>query len=189
MEPYSQVFKYKNITVSGKIATGTTTLAKNLKNILDWEYINAGAIQRQWDRKHGVNENARGATLRPDEHEREMEAMAQKMLTEKEHLIYEAWLSGFIARASATVLKVLVICSDDAIRIDRVANRDMVTIEEAKQYIKTREEENITKWKKIYGDYDFWDPKYYNLILDTFSSGPMETLGKVLDKLGYVNHR
>lgn len=181
---------YKNVTISGKIATGTTTLAKNLQQVLRWEYINAGELQRQYDREHGVNENSRGAMLRSDKHEREMEAFAQKTLTEKHHMIYEAWLSGFVAREMSGVLRVLVICSQDAIRIDRLANRDNVTIDEAKQYIKTREEENITKWKKIYGDYDFWDPKYYNLVIDTFSSGPMETQGKVLDKLGYKNsHR
>ena len=179
-------YKYHNITISGKIATGTTTLAKSLHQLLGWEYINAGAIQRAYDREHGVNENARGALLRPDEHERKMEAMAKKILTEKEHMIYEAWLSGFVAREISGILRVLLICSDDAVRVDRVANRDNVTIDEAKDDIKTREEENISKWKKIYGDYDFWDPKYFDLVIDTYSSGKMETRGKVLDKLGYI---
>lgn len=184
----SQKLKYRSLTVSGKIATGTTTLAKNLQQILRWEYINTGLIQRQWDRKHGINENERGALLRPDDHERKMEAMAKKMLTEKAHLIYEAWLSGFIAREIPGILKILVICSDDAVRIDRVANRDKITIDQAKHFIRTREEENITKWKKIYGDYDFWEPKYFDVVIDTFSSGQMETLGRVLDNLGYKNH-
>ncbi len=180
--------KYRNITVSGKIATGTTTLAKNLQQTLNWEYINTGELQRQYDREQGINENEHGALLRSDDHEREKETLAQKTLLEKKHIIYEAWLSGFIARGISDVLRVLVICSDDAIRIDRVANRENVSIDQAKHNIKTREEENIIKWKKIYGDYDFWDPKYFNLIIDTFSSGPMETLGKALDKLGYKNH-
>ena len=34
-------------------------------------------------------------------------------------------------------------------------------------------------------DYDFWHPKYYDLVIDTYSSGQMETVGKVLDKLAY----
>ncbi len=180
-----QVLKYRNITVSGKIATGTTTLAKNLQQTLGWEYVNTGALQRQWDREHGVNENERGAALRPDDHEREMEAFAKKTLTEKEHVLYEAWLSGFVARDITGVLRILVICSEDAVRIDRVLNRDKVSVEQAKHFIHTRETENIAKWKALYGDYDFWDPKYYDLVIDTYSSGPMETLGKALDKLGY----
>lgn len=177
--------KYRNITISGKIATGTTTLARSLQQILGWKYINAGEMQRQYDREHGVSENEHGAILRPDDHEKEMEEYAKKMLTDESNLIYEAWLSGFVAREIADTLKVLVICSDEAIRIDRVVNRDKYSVEQAKLFIKTREEENITKWTKIYGQYDFWNPKFYNLAIDTFSSGPMETLGKVLDKLGY----
>lgn len=183
-----QHFKYRNITVSGKIAVGTTTLAKNLQKILNWEYINTGALQRQYDRVHGIAENERGAVARPDSHEREMEAMAKKILTEKEHVIYEAWLSGFVAQTIPHILKVLLICSDEAICIDRVVNRDKVSVDEAKRFIKTREEENTQKWQALYGSYDFWNPKYYDLVIDTYSSGQMETLGKVLDKLGYKNN-
>lgn len=183
-----QHFKYKNITVSGKIVVGTTTLAKHLEQILGWKYINIGELQRQYDREHGIAENERGAILRPDEHEQGMEEMAKKILSEEKQVIYEAWLSGFIARDLKDILKVLLVCSNEAIRIDRVVNRDNCTIEEAKHFIKTREEENTKKWQALYGNYDFWDPKYYDLVIDTFSSGPMETAGKVLDKLGYRAH-
>jgi cytidylate kinase len=114
--------------------------------------------------------------------------MTKKMLSSEKNLIYEAWLSGFIAKDLKGVLKVLLICSHEDIRIDRVVNRENISIEEAKQQIKQREEENFIKWKKLYGNYNFWHPKYFNLIVDTYSAGPMETLGKVLDKLGY-KHR
>ncbi len=175
--------KYRNITVSGKYAVGTTTLAKSLQETLGWKYINTGEIQREYDKKHGVDSNRQGAVARSDEHEREMEEMAKRKLTDEDHLVYEAWLSGFVAREISGVLKVLLYCSEDAIRIDRIVNRDGVSVEEAKQYIRQREEENISKWKRLYGDHDFWDPKYYDVVIDTFASGPMETLGRVLDKL------
>lgn len=177
--------KYRAITISGKIATGTTTLAKNLQHTLDWKYVNAGEIQRQYDRAHGIKENEQGATARPDSHERGIEAMAKKMLSIESNLIYEAWLSGFVARKIPGVLKVLLICSNDAIRIDRVANRDNLSITDTINFIHKREKENISKWKTLYGDHDFWDAKEYDLVIDTFSSGPMQTLGRVLDKLGY----
>jgi len=32
---------------------------------------------------------------------------------------------------------------------------------------------------------DFWDPKYYDLIINTYSHGPLETLDLVLQALGY----
>ena len=103
----------------------------------------------------------------------------------KRQIVYEAWLSGFMARETPKTLRVLLICSNFGIRIDRVSNRDMLTMKEAKHFIQIRERQNITKWKKIYGEYDFWDPKYFHVIIDTAKCGPMETVGIVLDKLGY----
>ncbi len=176
---------FRNITVSGKIASGTSTLAKNLVEALDWEYVNVGAIQREFDRQHGIHENMQGASARSDEHERSMEQMTKDKLLKESGLVYEAWLGGFVAREVPGVLKVLLYCSEDAVRIDRVVNRDRISVEDAKLWIRKRETENIDKWKKLYGDHDFWDPKYYDIAIDTFSSGPLETLGKVLDKLGY----
>jgi len=178
---------FHNITVSGKIATGTSTLAKNLVKALNWQYINIGALQREFDRKHNIHENKQGAAARSDDHERGMEEMTKQKLAQEKGLIYEAWLSGFVAREIPGVLRVLTTCSSEAIRIDRVVNRDHVSVEEAKQWIKRRESENIKKWQKLYGQYDFWDPKYYHLVIDTYAFGPMQTLGKVLDKLNFTH--
>ncbi|MBI4130277.1 cytidylate kinase family protein [Candidatus Roizmanbacteria bacterium] len=176
---------YRNITVSGKIATGTSTLAKGLAHTLGWKRVNAGDIQREYDRQHGIHENKQGAEARPDEHEQEIEKMTKQKLSSEDKLIYEAWLSGFVAREISGVLRVLLICSRDAIRVDRVMNRDDVSLDEAKIFIQQREAENISKWKKLYGEYDFWNSQYFHVVIDTYSSGPLETLGVVLDKLGY----
>lgn len=179
--------KYRLITISGKIAVGTTTLTKNLVNSLGWKHTNIGAIQREYDRKHNLHENRAGALSRTDEHEKEIDAMTEEMLKTEEKIIYEAWLAGFFAKNHKDVLKVLLICSHDDIRVDRVANRDNISVEQAKNWIKQREEENITKWKKLYGNFNFWDPKYFSIVIDTYKTGPQETLGKVLDKVGYDN--
>lgn len=176
---------YKAITISGKIAVGTSTLAANLKNTLSWKYINAGAIQREYDRKNNINENQQGALARSDEHEKQIDKLTRNMLQTETNIIYEGWLAGFMSQDIKGVLKVLVTCSQYNVRVDRVVNRDGVTVDEAKIWIKTREAENIEKWHRLYGEKDFWDPKYYDLIVDTYSMGPLETAGRVLDKLGY----
>lgn len=177
--------KYRSIAVSGKIATGTSTLCKNLKNILGWKYINAGEIQREYDRAHNRIEYEHGSMMRSDDHEREIEKMTLDMLRSEPHLIYEAWLASYVARQMEDILRVLVVCSSDAVRIDRVAFRDKLTIDEAKKYIKQRETENLEKWQALYGNVDFWDRQYFHVIVDTYESGPNETVGKVLDALGW----
>jgi len=174
---------FRNTTVSGRIATGTSTLARNLEETLQgWTWINAGDIQREFDRKRGMDERFTGSDTRTDEHEQQIEAMTKEKLTNEEHLIYEAWLAGFVAKDIPGVLKVLLVC-DDALRIDRVVNRDNLTVDKAKEQIESREKGNIKKWKEIYGDHDFWDPKIFDLVINTYSAGPIEARDMVLEKL------
>ena len=67
---------------------------------------------------------------------------------------------------------------------------DLVTVTEAKENIRKREEGNLGKWSRIYKvpPTDFWDTKYYDLVINTYSHGPQETLDIVLQALGYYNH-
>ncbi len=176
---------FDKITVSGKAGVGTSTLSKHLAHALKWKYINVGTIQREYDVSLGLLEYDHGTTAHTDEHERGIEQMTDDVLNKEKNIIYEAWLSGFIAKDKPKILRVLLICSNFGVRIDRISNRDMLSMKEAKHFIQIRERQNITKWKKIYGDHDFWDPTYFHVIIDTAKCGPMETLGIVLDKLGY----
>ncbi|KXK07527.1 MAG: hypothetical protein UZ21_OP11001001029 [Microgenomates bacterium OLB22] len=50
---------------------------------------------------------------------------------------------------------------------------------------KKREEENVTKWHSLYGEHDFWDPKLYDLVIDTDENGIEETGEKVLEMLNF----
>lgn len=184
--------KYDNITISGGVAVGTSTLLSNLKrNIepLGWSFFSGGEFMRDYAIKNGFfPENSKihhKATVYSDGFDNKVDFGMRERLMKEKHIVLESWLSGFMARDIKNVLRVLLICSDEALRIDRVANRDSVTVEEAKIFIKEREEENFKKWRRLYGNYNFFDPKYYQLVIDTYTTGPMETLGKVLDKLGF----
>lgn len=177
-------FNYKNITISGGIGVGTSTLSANLKPFLEkenWQFKSTGAFIREY-----THENVMPlATLVSDDFDREIEKKATELLQTQEKWVVEAWLAGWLARDMKHVLKVLVICSEDSLRIDRVVNRDNVSVEEAKKNIKEREEGNFAKWRRIYGEYDFFDKSYYDLVIDTYSTGQTESAKLVLEKLGY----
>jgi cytidylate kinase len=184
--------KYDNITISGGVGVGTSTLATHLKPFLipyNWSFFSGGEFMRDYAIKNNLIQESEkahhDASVYTDDFDREVDYGMQKRLTEEKHLVLEAWLSGFFAKDIKTTLKILLICSNEAIRIDRVVNREDMTVDEAKNYIKHREEVNSTKWKRLYGDHNFFDPKYFDLVIDTYSSGPMETVGAVLDTLGY----
>lgn len=176
--------KFNNITISGGVAVGKNTLKDNLMPYLEplgWKFTSGGQLLRDFSKEYVQPL----ASLVDDEFHHKLDERTRKLLTEEGHYVIEAWLGGFMARDLDNTLRILLTCQNDALRIDRVANRDNVSIEEAKHFIKEREENNMKEWKRIYGDYEFWDPHYYHLVLDTYSMGPMETVGKVLDKLGY----
>lgn len=176
--------KYHNITISGGIAVGTTTLMENLKSYLEpltFKFKSTGQMVREYMKEDLLPV----ATLVSDKFDIEVEQKVGKLLQFQKHWVVEGWLAGFVARNLKETLKILLICSHDSVRVDRVANRDKVTVEAAKQMIKKREEANFEKWKKLYGDHNFFNPRYYNVVIDTYSSGQLETAGKVLDLLGY----
>jgi cytidylate kinase len=176
--------KYNNITISGGVAVGKNTLKDNLRPYLEplgWKFTSGGQLLRDFTKEYVLP----NASLVDDDFHHKLDERTKKLLTEEGHYVIEAWLSGFMAKDLDNTLRILLMCGNDALRIDRVANRDKVTIQQAKEYIKRREEDNFKEWKRIYGDHNFFDPQYYHLVIDTYSSGPHETVGKVLDKLGY----
>ena len=176
---------FENITISGSVSTGKNTLLDNLKPYLEpqgWKFTSGGQILRDF-----TKEDVQPLASLADKKFHQMIDDRTVKLLKSGHYVIEAWLAGFFARQMKNTLRVLLVCKDTALKIDRVVNRDKISVEMAKKYIKEREEANFREWKKYYGNYNFFDPKYYQLVIDTYTSGPMETLGKVLDKLGFKN--
>ncbi|PIP63077.1 hypothetical protein COW98_00555 [Candidatus Roizmanbacteria bacterium CG22_combo_CG10-13_8_21_14_all_35_9] len=176
---------FTNITISGGVSTGKNTLSDNLKPYLEshgWKFTSGGQILRDFTKEYVQPL----ASLADKKIHNLIDERTIKLLKEG-HYVIEAWLAGFFARNMKNTLRVLLICKDNALKIDRVVNRDKISVAMAKKYIKEREEANFREWRKYYGNYNFFDPKYYQLTIDTYTSGPMETLGKVLDKLGFKN--
>lgn len=172
--------KYKNITISGGVAVGKNTLQNELKKNLDgnWHFTSGGKLLRDFAKEYVQPL----ASLAPDEFHHKLDDRTKNLL-EKGGYVIEAWLAGFMARDRKDTLRILLTCENDALRIDRVANRDKLTIDQAKKYIQERELSNFKEWRRIYGDYAFFSPEYYHLVIDTYSSSPQETVEKVIDKL------
>lgn len=176
--------KYDKITISGKICTGKSTLFRTLQNKLGWPTISSGAYFREYAKKHGLDlnnadEQTKNITLKVD-------SKVQKFLGKKGNLLVDAWLGGILAEGIPHVLKVLLISNDND-RFKRFSKREHVSFAVAKKEVMKRDTEWFEKVSAIHKRSDFFNPKYYNLVIDTYSCDPMETVGKVLDKLGYHN--
>jgi CMP/dCMP kinase len=195
---------YKNLTISGLPGCGSTTLMKMLKDKLGWTAYSGGEFMREYaiskgyfDPKETVHHDA---TAYPDDFDRQVDYAVRERLQKEEHHIIEAWLSGFLAQQVPNILKVLVVCSDHAVRIDRIVNRDMISVADAKNHVITREAKNRKKWQDMYAkewhdwvvvpktrpaeaEIDFWHPSLYDLVIDTYRYSREETLDLVLHEL------
>ena len=183
----------RNITISGRIGTGKTTLAVKLGETLGWEVLDGGKFFRKVTEELG--KSIIDTKDRPDKIDLEYEERIKKLLREEKNQIVQSHLAGFDAQGIEGVFKILVICRDEhgddkaEIRIDRLMNRDGVSIEKAKYEILEREKQNLEKWRKMYANNDknwvYWDDKYYDLVVNTYSNNQEEVLRITLEGLGY----
>ena len=173
----------RNITISGRIACGATTLSRLLARKIGWKLINGGEKYRHYVKKYSIP--LEKTTRVSDLYHRKLDDLIKKKLHEENRLIIESWLAGFDAQNIAGVFKVFVDCSVDSVRIDRLVNREGLTIQQAKEHLLIREDENIKKWEKLYHTRNFWNPGLYDLVIDTYTNGPSETLNLVLKTIGY----
>ncbi len=184
----------RNITISGRIATGKTTLANNLAKTLNWNVLDGGQIVRKFVKEQGLH--IKDTHKRPDAFDLEFEELLKNLLKKENNYVIQSHLAGFDAQGIDGIFKILLICENDrgedkaSIRIDRLMNRDEITSDEAKEEILEREQKNLEKYRRLYADNDpewvYWDPKYYDLLVNTYSLTKQGTLDYVLEKLGFV---
>lgn len=187
--------KYSSVAISGPPGAGRSTLLKNLREPLTqlgWEFFSGG----DWSRKYAI-ENGKHNPADPTHHlatdygddvdHKIDDAMREKISDPSVHMAIESWIAGWNARGIKHVLKVLLMC-DDSLRIDRIVNRDNVSVDQAKAHLRAREDANLSKWRRMYNTSDFWDPKHYDLIINTYSHSPKETVDILLQSLGYFTH-
>ncbi|OGY17020.1 MAG: hypothetical protein A2785_01980 [Candidatus Chisholmbacteria bacterium RIFCSPHIGHO2_01_FULL_49_18] len=196
---------YRNITISGLPGAGSTTLGKSLSAVIGWKFFSAGEFMREYAIKKGIIDGVRklhhDATIYDEKLDRQVDFGMRQALKTKTGQIFESFLSGFMAQGIAGTLKILIYCSVDSVRVDRIVNRDNVSVREAKDHIFAREQKNANKWRKIYkrewqewvvteGIVDktkpiwFWYPNLYDLTIDTYKNSKEETLKLALRALG-----
>lgn len=181
----------KNITVSGRIGSGATTLAKKLSEHLGWEMLDGGKIFRKLSEEKDMDINK--TNERPDKFDLEYEDKITRMLKNEEKNIIQSHLAGYDARGIPGVFKILVITEDGSgedkmdIRIDRLMNRDGSSVEDAKVAVKQREDQHLMKFRRLYADNDpnwvYWDKKYYDLVINTYKLNQEDAFTTTLSEI------
>ena len=181
----------RNITISGRIGTGKSTLAEGLADVLGWSVLDGGKIFREITKDLGISIIEK--TKVPDTLDIEFEEKVKQMLVNESKYVIQSHLAGFVAQGISGVFKILVVCENDegedkpSIRIDRLMNRDLLSVSEAKYELYKREEEHLQKFRRLYVDNDpdwvYWDKKFYDLTVNTFSLNRKEAVDFVFNNL------
>lgn len=173
---------YKKATISGQICTGKTTLFSDLEKTLGWTIFSAGHFFREYAKTKEIS--IENADEQNEKLTKEVDLHMQSMLKEKDNILLEGWMTGIMAQGIPEVLKILLTCDDEE-RIQRFMKREHVSKEEAMVSVRDRQGNWKKKLEKIYKRNDFFDPKNYDLVVDTTDKKSDEVLHIVLSALGY----
>ena len=195
---------FSNITVSGLPGSGSTTLLNQLREELKfdgWTGFSGGEFMRQYAAEHGLLDQDgklhHTANAYSEEFDRQVDMDMRRRVSTDDKWILESWLSGFMAQNVPGVFKILMVCSNTAVKVDRIVNRDTVTPDEALDNMNHRYRTNMAKWRRMYKQewkewvldkgtatesdpIDFWRPSLYDIVIDTYSTNQTESLELVL---------
>lgn len=202
-------FVYQNITISGLPGSGSTTLLKMLKEsdelrFAGWKGFSGGEFMRAYALEMGLFQEEGGlhhdATHYDEDFDRKVDNGIREKVSNEQGWIIESWLSGFMAQGVPKTLKILMICSDMAVKVDRIVNRDGVKPKQALENMNNRYKNNLAKWQRMYHNewqewvvnrnilsatepVDFWNPNLYDLVIDTYTENKEDVLKKVLNEI------
>ncbi len=168
--------EYKSITISGPVAAGTTSAAKTLAQKLTLEYHGAGEFFRKYSKEHNIPLPNKEEI--PDDVERSLDEELIALLGSNKPVVIDGLYAGYFAKDMPHVLKVKLTASED-IRIKRALERSQ---DENAEDVKRRDKAHDTKFRKLYSDEDFLDPKFFNLIIDNSNLAPEEVVVKIAEK-------
>ena len=169
---------YRSIAISGPIASGSTTTAKLLAKKLKIPYKVAGDFFRQYMQKHNIPLPQKEKV--PDDIERKVDSELTDLIASEKPIIIDGLYIAYFARNMPHVLKVLLTC-DEKVRINRALTRTH-THKETAQDVKRRDQAHDAKFRKLYANENFLDPKFFDLIIDTTNTTKEEVIAKILDK-------
>lgn len=187
-----EISNIRIITISGRIASGSTTLAKKLADKLNWKHIEGGEIIWHATKLLDLKAESKDTHKRADVTDVDFDKSLKDILRNKKHIVLETKLAGFNAQGIDGVFKVLVICNhhgiDQAqIRIDRLFNRESLNKEKAKREVFEREQNDIEKWRRLYAkndpNWNYWDESYYDLVINTYDHNAEESMKLALDSV------
>jgi cytidylate kinase len=162
------------VCISGMAGTGKSTLAKKLAQKYKLKYYSGGDALKALAAEEGYNSSCNGWWESPEglrfleKREKNLKfdkAVDHKLLesAQKGNVLLDSWTMPWLLK---TGFKIWLIASIEK-RAERIAERDKITIKEARRVLKEKEAGTKAIYKKLYGFALGEDFTPFHLVLDT----------------------
>ena len=164
------------ITVSGPHGTGKSTYAVRLAEALRVRHVSAGALFRRIAKERKLSLEELGEKALEDSSIDKLVDERTKTVAGIGNVVVDGQIAGWILKERAD-LRICLTAPED-VRLERIANRDRVSIHEARVQTEQRESVQRERYSRHYG-FQVEDRSIYHLVLDT-SLGSIEDTARVL---------
>lgn len=169
------------ITVGGTPGSGKTTVAKLLAEKFGFELISAGEQFRALAKRRKLSLEKLGELAERD-YSIDMELDSGILRSLRDNVVYDGRLVGILfAKHKIKALKVWVDAPFE-IRAERIAQRDKISIDQAKSQIFKREKSERTRYHAIY-NFDMDDLRVYDIVIDSGDRTPEEVIAIIMKRL------
>lgn len=155
---------FKNVAISGRIAVGSSSLAKALSLRLGWKLRDASQIFRDISMHSGFDLE-KDPQKYGEEIDLAVDSETRSTLRTKQVVVVSK-LAGFLSRDIDDSLRILVSCQTEE-RISRYSKDRSYSLDRAKQLLENREKMDQEKWERLYGKQDFFAPANFHLVIDS----------------------
>jgi|YelNatPaOPRAMG01_1025707.scaffolds.fasta_scaffold04417_6 cytidylate kinase len=175
------------LTVSGPIGSGKSTVAKILASRLGVEYMSTGDIFRDNARKHRMSVEAFNeyAEKHPEVDIDQDNYLIERMKN-SDGLVIDSRLAGWLSYKNRITAFRIYITADNKTRVERISGREKVTPDQATVLISRREESEAKRYRDLY-DVDIRDTSIYDMILDTTNMTPEDAVNAIIEKMKELN--
>lgn len=170
------------ITISGPPGSGKSTFSRILSAKLGMELVSMGDVFRKCAHDRCMSLPEFGLLAKSDGNiDREIDEMQKKIARERDNIILEGRLSGFLVDAN---LKIWLKAPPE-IRAERIALRECKPVEKAMAETKEREQCERERYLNYY-DIDINDLSVYDLVIDSSKWSPEEISEIAIKAVGFL---
>ena len=169
--------------ISGQRDVGKTTLIWSLEKKLNWPMFSVSQYLRDFHKVEGLQRKSQTELAKYDLIlGQDIDNRIAELLKSEHRVIIESRVFHFVKESWLGVLKVLLTASDE-VRVNRNAFREGIDVSKSRQRLLMKEDAWMQKMANQYGFSDFFEPKYFDLVIDTSDLTKEQVVEKVLDRI------